>query len=147
MEGFRFPPMEAGRPIVYTESKRLAFRALYEVATNCLSGLLLRSLSENVRGGGCGSSSSSSNCSGVETRGREEKKELRTRDTRTLYDALLRTNCGNNKHYNNNDDYGNEQGDDDGSCCRHGLFRHDVNEPFEKGMPFSQSFFNLFNYG
>ena len=39
MNEFRFPPIEGS--IVYTESKRLAFRALFEVATNCFEGLLL----------------------------------------------------------------------------------------------------------
>mmetsp|Transcript_22819 Transcript_22819/g.40915 ORF Transcript_22819/g.40915 Transcript_22819/m.40915 type:complete len:287 (+) Transcript_22819:56-916(+) len=101
MKEFRFPPIEGS--IVYTESKRLAFRALFEVATNCLEGLLL-SLNK------CG--------------GEEESMTLTTRSSsRTFTEALCKV-----------------RGDE----AR--LFGRDENEPFEPSQPFSQSFFNLFNY-
>lgn len=38
MAGFRFPPIEG--PILYTNTRRLAFRALFEVATSCFWNLL-----------------------------------------------------------------------------------------------------------
>lgn len=38
MTAFRFPPLEG--PIVYTETRRLAFRALFDVATQCFMDIL-----------------------------------------------------------------------------------------------------------
>ena len=96
MNGFRFPPLE-GR-IVYTESKRQAFRALFEVATTCFLGLL--------KSGGV-----------------DQDDVI----CKAYVDALQQIRDGNNG-------YGSFR-----------LFSNE-NEPFEAGQPFSQSFFNLFNY-
>ena len=38
MNGFRFPPIEG--PIIYSDSRRMAFRALFDVATRCFHDLL-----------------------------------------------------------------------------------------------------------
>ena len=37
---FRFPPIDVDGPVAYTEARRRAFRALFEVATTCFAGLL-----------------------------------------------------------------------------------------------------------
>jgi len=44
LTGFRFPPMEEGATISYSENQRQIFRALFRVATTCLGALLKESL-------------------------------------------------------------------------------------------------------
>ena len=107
---FRFPPLEG--PIVYTESRRLAFRALFEVATNCFSGMLHHA-----------------NCSDhLSTRDDGQSSSLLQQKI-NIYTAAL------------HQIHDNKEGSNDFE-----LFRHN-NEPFEHDdQPFSQSFFNLFNY-
>lgn len=109
MGEFRFPPLDG--PIVYTESRRLAFRALFEVATNCFSGLF-----------------DSSN-SGGNSRELELDADA-TISIRPFAEALRQVR---------------DSGDGDDNTFR--LFQSE-NEPFQTaaGQPFSQSFFNLFNY-
>ncbi|KAL7545442.1 hypothetical protein ACHAWF_008796 [Thalassiosira exigua] len=104
MDGFRFPPPPGEGPTIYDDSKRRAFRALFKVATCCLSGLLGPL---DGRGGGTTASA------------RAEANAY------ALVGALRRVRDGGGDF---------------------GLFRRDDDEPFEPGQPFSQSFFNLFNY-
>jgi hypothetical protein len=97
MTGFRFPPIEG--LIVYTETRRLAFRALFHVATESFSELL----HSNV------------------------------------------IDCNDNKELNAYTEVLKQVRDGDNIKDSFILFRTD-NEPFESGQPFSQTFFNLFNY-
>eukprot|EP00578_Thalassiosira_sp_NH16_P019216 CAMPEP_0181098032 /NCGR_PEP_ID=MMETSP1071-20121207/11897_1 /TAXON_ID=35127 /ORGANISM="Thalassiosira sp., Strain NH16" /LENGTH=306 /DNA_ID=CAMNT_0023180575 /DNA_START=763 /DNA_END=1686 /DNA_ORIENTATION=- len=118
MGEFRFPPSSEGRPIVYTDSGRSAFRALFEVATNCLGGMLLHTPSDDddgVIGGSSGGGRGGGN-------GMDSARRM-------FAEALL-------------DVRGDASGTAGSEFC---LFRQE-NEPFRAGQPFSQSFFNLFNY-
>lgn len=120
MGEFRFPPIEG--PIVYMESRRQAFRALFEVATNCFSGLLTP-LGNHDHGDG-----------GLLGHFRdEEQKSISDAACRTFVCALDQVR-------------GDYNGEEINTSSSFQLFHHDENEPFEPGQAFSHSFFNLFNY-
>lgn len=104
MGGFRFPPMDGG-PIAYTESRRAAFRALFEVATHCLEGLL-----SSASGGG------GDDHDGTERRGRDGEASIEGRAA--LSDALLRARGGG-----------------DGEGCRFDLFRKTNTSPSRRARP------------
>ena len=96
MDSFRFPPIEG--PILYTNTRRLAFRALFEVATSCFSNLL-------------------------------QNDAIDQNDAvYKLYTSAIR-----------------QVRDDNNVRDSFRLFTNE-HEPFEPGQPFSQTFFNLFNY-
>lgn len=96
MDGFRFPPIEG--PIAYSDARRLAFYALFDVDTSCFSDLLQS-------------------------------------------DSIDK----NNASYNAYMEALQKVRDCNGLKGSFKLFSN-AHEPFEHGQPFSQTFFNLFNY-
>lgn len=123
MGEFRFPPLEG--PIVYAESRRQAFRALFEVATACFSGLLTPLMSTTSDG----DSFLGHNVRDVDPKTTSSAEAAGRTFACALDQARGKESCSNAS-----------------SSESFSLFHPDENEPFEPGQAFSHSFFNQFNY-